>query len=72
MGALVAVGQIDVHIDAGHGVLGALELVQNHDGVGDILDPHLVDVDGPGADVVLDVGEVQRDYSGGFISFHGF
>ena len=57
VGALVAVGQVDVHVDAGHGVLGAVELVQHHDGVRDVLDPHLVDVDGVGTDVVLDVGD---------------
>ncbi len=69
VGALVAMGQVDVHVDAGHGVLGAVELVQHHDGVGDVLDPHLVDVDGMGTDMVLDVGDFGRgEYDcGGFM-----
>ena len=57
VGALVAVGQVDVHVDAGHRVLGAVELVQHHDGIRDVLNPHLVDIDGMGTDVVLDVGD---------------
>jgi hypothetical protein len=51
-------------------VLGALELVQDRDGVRDVLDPDLVDVDGVGADVVLNIGDFGygQDDWGGFMS----
>ena len=45
VGPLVVVGQIDVHVDAGHGLLGAVPLVADGDRVADVLDPHLVDLD---------------------------
>ena len=72
--ALVAMGQVDVHVDPGHGVLGALELVQHHNGIGDVFHPHLVDVDGVGADVVLDVAQFRHreDRGWGFRGRHSF
>jgi hypothetical protein len=54
-------------------VLGALEFVQDDNRIGDIFHAHLVDVDGPGAGVVLDVGEGhRREYGRGFGRFHIF
>ena len=42
VGALVLMGQIDIHIDGGNGVLGAFPTIANGDGVPQIFDPHLV------------------------------
>jgi hypothetical protein len=40
--ALVIVGKVHVHVDRGYGVLKAIRLVENGDGIGDVLYTHLV------------------------------
>jgi hypothetical protein len=43
MGALILMGQIDIHIDRGNGVLGAFPPIANGDRVPQIFDTHLID-----------------------------
>ena len=43
--ALELVGQINIHVDRGHGLLGSLFFIQNGDRVGYIFYPDLFDVD---------------------------
>jgi hypothetical protein len=44
MGAFEAMGEIDKHIDTGHGMLDAFGLVQNCDRVTDIFYPHFINL----------------------------
>ena len=44
VGALVLPGQIDIHVNRGHCLLGFFGFVADGDRVSDILDPDLVDV----------------------------
>ena len=55
VGPLVIMGQVHVHIDAGHRLLGAVFLVPDGDGIADVLDPHLVDIDIAVVFLALDV-----------------
>ena len=71
VGAFVPVGEVDVHVNAGHGVLGAVELVQDHDGVGNVFHPHLVDVDSAEAGLLLHVGDYFRRADAGESGFAG-
>ena len=43
MRALVLMRQVDVHIDSGHSVLGAVSTIANRDGVSQVLYSHLID-----------------------------
>ena len=46
MGSLEHLREVDVEVDRGHGVLRAFELVGHDYGIGDSLDPDLLDVEG--------------------------
>ena len=50
-------GEIDIHVDIGHRLLTTVRLIQNGDGIADILDTHLVDADVAVIPGVLDVFE---------------
>ena len=45
MRALMAIGQIDINVYAGDGVLSAIKFIQHHNWIGNILNPDLVDID---------------------------
>jgi hypothetical protein len=47
--------QVHVHIDAGHGLLGAVFLVPDGDGIADVFDPDLIDFDIAVVFLALDV-----------------
>ena len=57
VGAFEFLGEIDIHVDIGHRLLTTVRLIQNGDGIADILDTHLVDADVAVIPGVLDVSE---------------
>jgi hypothetical protein len=57
VGAFEFLGEIDIHVDTGHRLLAAVRLIQNGDGIADVLDTHLVDTDVAVIPGVLDVSE---------------
>ena len=62
--ALELMGQIDIHVDAGHGRLCAVGLIQDHDGVGQGFHPDLTDVNTTKISGTLDIFHTKDRCSG--------
>ena len=57
MGAFEFLGKVHIHVDTGHRLLATVRSIQHGNGIADVLDPHLVDIDVPVIPGILDVAE---------------
>ena len=55
MGTLEMVRQIDIHVDGGHRVLHTIFFIKDSDGIGDIFDADLADINSSAVRLALDV-----------------
>ena len=57
VGALELLGKVDVHVDVGHSLLTTVGPIQNGDGIANVLNTHLVDVDVAVVSRILNIAE---------------